>query len=101
MSTSPGKWPFGAQFAAGFLLPIAVLLVSCVATMLGSAVPGPWRRVVSLVCSAVVVGLFLGGLVLAARKGWKGVLLGLALFGSLVALLIGACFAIVFLISKH
>ena len=101
MSTSPGKWPFGAQVAAGFLIPLVGLALACVATALGSSLGGPLRRIASLVCSAAAVGLFFGSIVLAARKGWRGVLIGLVLFIALVALLVGACFAIVFLISKR
>ena len=90
----PGRTiPFGLQVAYGFFLPTVPCLMTWLGLVLSGGMAGPWMWLGVL--AAVVLGLiaFVAGVSFAMKQGWKGALLGTVLFGALVLLLIGVCFA--------
>jgi hypothetical protein len=91
----PKGLPYGMQVAFGFLLPLGTLALLFLGLAVTGAMAGRWSGLGVVIAGALSVLGFLGGLALASRRGWKGVVLGLVLFGALFVLLLGACFILV------
>ena len=87
--------PFGVQVGFGFFLPAVAALVYFVVIVLSSRMQGAWSSAGVFLGGVVGLLVFLGGVWLAVRRGWRGVLFGLLLCGAVVLLLIGACFLMV------
>ena len=93
-ASGPGsKARFGLQVAFGFFLPVVVWFVwSC--GMIATGAIGPrWSSLGIFLSGTLGVLTFAAGVWFATQRRWKGVLLGLILFGAVVLLLIGVCFA--------
>jgi hypothetical protein len=91
----PSGLPYGVQVAFGFFLPLGTLALLFLGLAVTGGMAGQWSGLGVVIAGAVSLLGFLGGLALASRRGWKGVVLGLVLFGALFLLLVGACFFLV------
>ena len=92
--------PYGAQVAFGFLLPIGALALGCLGLIVTGGMAGQWSSLGVIISGVAGLFLFLGGVALASKRGWKGFLLGLLLAGALLLLLIGTCFAMLWRLGR-
>lgn len=84
---------FGLQVLFGFVLPPAALGLTFLIMSLGNQLGPKWAAVFAFAAGIAGVCAFAGGIALAVRGRWKGMVLGLVLFGAVILLLIAACFA--------
>ncbi len=86
------SFPLGKQIAFGFFLPLIATAVSWIGVSLahGSSTHG-WP-LGFLLSNLLSLALMVGGIWLALKKRWRGVIFGLILFAALVLVLAGACF---------
>ena len=90
---SGSKARFGLQVAFGFFLPVVAWLVSWCGMFAAGAMGRQWSSLGIFLSGTLGVLTFAAGVWFATRRRWKGVLPGLILFGAVVLLLIGVCFA--------
>jgi len=92
--SEPGsKARLGLQVAFGFFLPVVAWLVSWCGMTATGALGRQWSSLGIFLSGILGVLTLAAGIWLATRRRWKGALLGLVLFGAVVVLLIGVCFA--------
>lgn len=91
---------FGLQVGFGFLLPIVSLAIGGFGLIVSGGIAGQWSSLGVVVSGVLGLLVFLGGVWLASKRGWRGFLLGLLLAGALVVLLIGTCFFMIARISR-
>jgi hypothetical protein len=85
---------YGLQVAYGFFLPAVAWTVAALGQGVFGWLVGRWFPAGMFISGVLGILTLVAGVRLAMQRSWRGVLLGFILFGAVILLLIGLCFAI-------